>query len=182
MLASRLSRSRIMSDSFRCIALSAEPFAPLFGLDDSSLAARGARRCTADGTGHPCRLTLEDAAPGERVLLVHYQHVPGPSPYRAGGPVFVRERAQPAVFDEGIVPPALRRRLLSVRAYDADDLILDADVVEGTELERLAARLLAQPDVAYLHAHYARYGCYAARIERAYEYGPGRSDAIAVPG
>jgi hypothetical protein len=156
-----------MTKSFRCIALPADEFAPLFGLDDAGLAARGARRLVAGGPGYPCRLTLDDAAPGDAVLLVHHTHVPAPSPYHAGGPVFVREHARSAAFEAGTVPPALRRRLLSVRAYDADDLIIDADVVDGTQLEPLVTRMLAARRAACLRVHYARYGCYAARIERA---------------
>jgi hypothetical protein len=43
----------------------------------------------------------------------------------------------------------------------------DADVVDGKELKPLIERFLSNEDVAYLHAHFARRGCYAARIERA---------------
>ena len=42
-----------------------------------------------------------------------------------------------------------------------------AEVAPGAELESAVERLLAQPEVAYLHAHYAGMGCYAARIDRA---------------
>lgn len=153
--------------SFRCLPLPVAPFAPLFGLDDAALAAQGAHRRIADASGFPCRLTLEDAEPGEPVLLLNYTHLPSASPYRASGAVFVREHARPVRYQPGVVPPALRARLLSVRAYDAEDAIVDADVVDGAELAGLAARLFENPRVAFLHAHYARYGCYAARIERA---------------
>jgi hypothetical protein len=156
-----------MAESFRCIALSADAFAALFHLDDAALAVHGARRYIAEGPGYPCRLTLDDATPGEPVLLVHHMHVHPPSPYRAGGPVFVREHPQRVEFEIGAVPPALRQRLLSMRAYDAADLIIAADVVEGAQLESLVTKMLADPRVSYLHAHYARHGCYAARIERA---------------
>jgi hypothetical protein len=60
----------------------------------------------------------------------------------------------------------MRIRPMSLRAFDADDLMVDADVVDGHQLERLIARFLADPRVAYVHAHYARRGCYAARIDR----------------
>lgn len=156
-----------MAESFRCIALPADAFAPLFGLDDAALATHGARRYIAEGQGYPCRLTLDDAQPDEPVLLLHHMHVQPPSPYRASGPVFVREHARTREFEADAVPSALRQRLLSIRAYDADDLIIDAEVVEGTQIESLVTRMLADPRAAYLHAHYARYGCYAARIERA---------------
>jgi len=61
----------------------------------------------------------------------------------------------------------MRTRLLSLRAFSADDLIVDADVVEGQRADELIARLFSDPKTAYIHAHYARHGCFAARIDRA---------------
>ena len=65
------------------------------------------------------------------------------------------------------VPDQQRRRLLSVRAYDARDWIVAAEVTPGTELESQIERLFADSCVAYLHLHNARPGCYAARVDRA---------------
>jgi hypothetical protein len=152
---------------FRISALPLAPFRPFFALDDAALLARGARRCLADEKpGFPCRVSLEDAAPGERLILLNYEHQPARSPYRASGPIFVREAAREAAPDIGEVPESLRLRLLSVRAYDAADLIAEAEVVEGRDLEPLVARFLDDENVAYIHVHYARRGCYAARIDR----------------
>jgi hypothetical protein len=44
---------------------------------------------------------------------------------------------------------------------------VDADVVDGAEAEPLIERYLARGDVAYLHIHYARRGCFACRVDRA---------------
>jgi len=55
---------------------------------------------------------------------------------------------------------------LSLRAFDASDLIVDADLVEGCKVEELIGRFFDNSKVAYLQAHYARYGCYAGRIGR----------------
>jgi hypothetical protein len=44
--------------------------------------------------------------------------------------------------------------------------MVDADLVDGREIEGLIGRLFGDPRVAYLHAHYAKRGCYAARIDR----------------
>jgi len=144
--------------------LAAEPFLPLFGLADAVLAARGVRRLAAEPS-FPCRVTLEDAAPGERVLLLPFEHQPGPSPYRASGPIFVREgAADRRVTDR--VPDSFRPRLYSARAYDEADDMVDAEVAEGTALEPLIERLLARADTAYLHLHHARRGCYACRVDR----------------
>ncbi len=50
--------------------------------------------------------------------------------------------------------------------HDPQDLIVEADVVEGGEIEALIARFFARADVSYLHVHYARRGCYACRVDR----------------
>jgi transcriptional regulator len=72
------------------------------------------------------------------------------------------------MFDEvDRVPQMLRSRLLSLRAFDAQGMLLDADVVEGGDVETLIARLFANARVAYIHVHFARPGCYAALVERA---------------
>lgn len=153
---------------FRYIGLSPEPFAPLLALDDEALIARGMRRMIVDAKpGSPCRVTLEDAEPGERVLLLPFEHQPAHSPYRASGPIFVREDAKASFDDVGAPPACLRVRLLSVRAYATDGMMVDADVTPGEALEPLLERVFADPAVAYVHLHYARRGCYAARVERA---------------
>ena len=153
--------------SFRATGLPLSPFEPFFALDDDALAARGMRRVTADAKpGFPCRVSLADAEPGERLILLPFEHQPAHSPYRASGPIFVREAAR-APFDEvGVVPPVLRGRQLSVRAYDAAGLMVDADVLGGDDVERTIARFFACADVAYLHVHNAKRGCYACRIDR----------------
>jgi hypothetical protein len=141
------------------------PFEPLFGASDEVLAGHGARRLAAEPS-FPCRVTLEDAEPGEPVLLLPFEHQPAPSPYRSSGPIFVRERARETVRVAG-VPDSFRPRLYSARAYDAAGMMVDAEVAEGTALEPLLERLLAHPDAAYLHLHHARRGCYACRVDRA---------------
>ena len=154
--------------AFRVSALPHEPFRELFALDDAALAARGIRRVIADDKpGFPCRVSLVDAEPGETLLLLHFLHHDVPGPYRASGPIYVRERASTAVPAPGEVPELLRVRLLSLRAYDADGLLRAADVTEGRDLETVIARLFADPAVSYIHAHNARAGCYDCRIDRA---------------
>jgi hypothetical protein len=155
--------------SFQIVSLPLEPFAPLFALDDEQLRARGAKRYVADRQpGFPCRVSLLDAAPGERVLLVPFTHQDADSPYRASGPIFVRENALQASIGVNEVPGSLRLRLLSVRAYDADGLMVEADVIDGHHLETVIDRLFNEPrGVDYLHVHFARPGCFACRVDRA---------------
>lgn len=99
-------------------------------------------------------------------MLINYEHHSVDTPFRSSFAIYVR--AGEETFDAiNHVPDQLRRRLLSIRAYDAQGLLLDADVVDGRDLEACVEKLLQNPQAAYLHAHFAKPGCYAARIERA---------------
>ena len=154
--------------NFRTTGLSPEPFKPVFQLDADALAAIGAQRVFADdGLSFPCRVSLAHALPGEELILMSYEHQPGHSPYRAAGPVFARKSALNAFDELNTVPEPVRVRLLSVRAYDRDDMMVEAEVIEGREIETLIKRYFERVDVAYLHLHYARRGCYACRVDRA---------------
>jgi hypothetical protein len=153
--------------SFVVSALPVAPFQPLFTLSDAELADRGIVRRTVDGPGSPCRVTLADAEVGETVLLLNYEHQPADTPFRSRHAIFVRETAADTAFAPGEIPPAFSaRKFLSLRAFDASGMMVDADLVATAELDGAIPRLLADPQVAYLHAHYAGAGCYAARIER----------------
>jgi Protein of unknown function (DUF1203) len=152
---------------FRIKGLEPAQFAHLFALDDAGLARHQALRCVSDGKpGFPCRVSLEDAEPGQAVLLVNYEHLPVDSPYRSRHAIYVSEQAKVPFEGVNVVPGALRDRLLSVRAIDGKGLIVDAEIVEGAALPRLVGQFFADGRVAYLHAHFARRGCFAARIDR----------------
>lgn len=154
--------------SFIVSGLAAEPFRPLFGLPDEALATRGILRRAVDAKpGFPCRITLEDADPGETVLLLNYEHQAADTPFRARHAIYVREGDHEPRRTVDEVPPALRVRAhISLRAFDDAGMLRAAEVAPGSDLEPAIARLLARPEVAYLHAHYAAMGCYAARIDR----------------
>lgn len=144
-----------------------QQFQSLFGLDDAELRERGVVRMTVDSSpGFPCRISLEDAQAGESVLLLPWQHLDADTPYRAGGPIFVRETAREHARIRNAIPEQQYSRLLSVRAYDAEGWMLDAEVVEGALLEALIARFFGNARVGYLHVHNARRGCYACRVDR----------------
>lgn len=153
---------------FRISGLPLEHFAPLLALDGAALREAGVtRRIVDEPHAFPCRVTLEDALPGEEVLLLSYAHQPAPGPYASSGPVFVRCSAAGTRVFVNQVPDQQRRRLLSVRAYDSRHQLVDADVAPGIELEMLIGRFFAGSSVSYLHVHNARPGCYACRIDRA---------------
>jgi hypothetical protein len=139
--------------SFRIRGLAAHQFSHLFSMSQTELGCHSALRLTADSDGYPCRISLTDAVPGESVILVNYCHHQTTSPFRASFAIYVREgeRTYDAV-DE--VPQQLRRRLLSLRAYDSAGMLRAADVVAGTELETALPGLL-QGRISYVHAHFA---------------------------
>ena len=153
--------------SFRITGLAPEPFSELFDLSDRQLQSRHAVRVVAQADGgYPCRISLCDAAPGEQLILTHYRHHAVDSPFRASHAIYVRAGQQR--YDRiDAVPEQLRKRLLSLRAFDDKAMLVDADVVDGAALEPLIDRLLANRRVAYLHVHFAKPGCYAARVDRA---------------
>jgi hypothetical protein len=152
---------------FRISGLPRAEFAQLLALDDAELENAGIVRVVADEPhAYPCRITLEDAAPGEDLPLLSYAHLPVRTPYASSGPIFVRRNAGQTRVAFNEVPDQQRRRLLSVRAYDAGHSMTDAEVVPGTELEALIERFFAAPGVSYLHVHNARRGCYACRVDR----------------
>jgi len=153
--------------SFRLVGLSADNFEPFFAMSDAELAALGARRVVADeAPGFPCRVSLADADVGDELLLLPFDHLLTSSPYRASGPIFVRKGAQRAVLGPGEIPPYVTRRWMSVRAYDAEDMMIAADVCEGSHVRGVIERFMDGPTVAFVHLHNAKRGCFSCRVER----------------
>lgn len=157
-----------MTVTYQIEALPLAPFAPLFPLSDQDLAAAGARRWTATQAGlAPCRVSLKDADAGERLILVNHAHLTDPaSPYRASGPIFVREDAVEAAPAVDAVPDMLTRRPLSIRVYDAASMMIQGEVIDGPDLDAALHRWFAEPRVEVVHIHFAPRGCYLARAVR----------------
>jgi len=167
MMIPLLQRDLLMS-TFQLVGLDPQAFEPLFDLSDEALAAIGAERRVATATpGFPCRISLEDAEPGEELLLLPYVHQPGASPYHASGPIFVRRGARRRVLPAGAVPSYVATRLMSVRAYDARHMMIDAAVCEGAVVGAEITRMFADPAVAYIHLHNAKRGCFSCEVARA---------------
>jgi hypothetical protein len=153
--------------SFRIRGLPAAPFAPLFDLDDTQLAQRGVLRCAVDSEpGFPCRISLRDAPLQAQVLLLNYEHLPVATPYRSRHAIYVCPGAPPAQLADNEIPDMLARRLLSLRAFDGAGMMVDADVLEGAALAQGIRRMFDGAATQYLHVHFAKRGCYAARVER----------------
>lgn len=152
---------------FRLSGLDPIPFAPLFALDDAALATRGMRRVVADSdSGYPCRISLADARAGQALILLPWEHLGGDTPYRASGPIFVRHDARQRELAPGEVPPYVSKRQMSLRAYDAAWMMVDATVCEGHEVACELERMFADAAIACVHLHNARRGCYSCAAYR----------------
>jgi hypothetical protein len=110
---------------------------------------------------------LKDGEAGDEVILTNFIHLPSESPYRSTHAIFIRRAATTAVAYTDSLPDMLRARLLSIRAFDAKDMLIGADVIEGDRAEEAVARFFEDPAVEFLHVHFAKPGCYACRIDRA---------------
>lgn len=153
--------------NFQIKALPEEGFAAIFNLDDAALQQMGAVRMTADKQpGFPCRVSLQDAAPGEEVLLLPYQHHSTCSPYQSSGPVYIRKMAKTAAPGINEIPFMLQHRLLSLRAYDSNGMMKNALVTEGNKLAHSLHALFETAEISYIHIHNAKAGCYNCVAER----------------
>lgn len=153
--------------SFRLVGLDPVRFAGMFELDDAGLRSLGARRRVATASrGFPCRISLHDAAVGEELLLLPFEHLAEDSPYRASGPIYVRRGAQARTLAAGEVPEYVSARQISLRGYSARHLMVDAVVCDGADVATQIEAMFADPKIAYAHLHNARPGCYSCRVER----------------
>jgi hypothetical protein len=157
-----------MFSSFQLVGLDHTPFQALFDLSDEQLTQRSIKRCFADESpGFPCRISLEDAQVGEELLLLPYVHQAADSPYRASGPIFIRRGVQQRKLPVGDVPSYVTNRLMSVRAYDSEHTIVDASVSEGVVVGSELMKYFRRADVAYVHLHNAKRGCFSCQVIRA---------------
>ena len=152
---------------FRISGLEPMQFRHLFHLSETELASLDILRyVVTEKPGFPCRVSLQDAEPDEVVLLLNYTHLDTATPYRASHAIFVCEKATPPELDIDQIPDSIRTRLMSARAFDAQGMMLDADVVDGQLLEPVLRRLFDNTLVEFVHLHNAKRGCYAARVDR----------------
>jgi Protein of unknown function (DUF1203) len=152
---------------FVVTGLCAQPFAHLNGLSDQELAAHGVQRMIADACpGFPDRIEMREAKPGESLLLLNHISQPASSPYRASHAIFVLEGAQESYVGENEIPEVMQTRMLSLRAFDDQGMMVDAALAQGDALVPAITGLLENQVVSCIHAHNATRGCYAGKIMR----------------
>lgn len=149
--------------AYRILALDPAAFA-----DSESLVAHGAIRVMADKKpGFPCRETLEDAEPGENLLLLNHVSHDVATPFRSIYAIYVREgvvTAAPEFVDS--TPAFFGHRTLGLRGFDADGMLRQATVAGPGEADGAIRSLFGDDEVAYIHIHNAGAGCFMARAER----------------
>lgn len=154
--------------AYRIEGLARDRFAPLFGQSDAALAAQGVVRVRAEAKpGYPCRITLEDAEPGETLLLLNHADHDVATPYRNAYAIYVREAAGATRVIEDAPPPVFANRPIALRAFDAQGMLRGAALALDNDSDAQIRALFARPEIVYIHAHNAAYGCFAARIDRA---------------
>jgi len=89
------------------------------------------------------------------------------TPYKASHAVFIRKNAVQATPNVNEVPQVPASRLLSVRGFDGTHFMRTADVVEGTALGDVIETMFGGDEIAYIHVHNAKPGCFAAKVTRA---------------
>ena len=153
--------------TYRITGLAPQLFAPLFALDDAELAKRRGRRVVTDSDrGFPCRVSLEDARDGEELLLIHHTHHAVEAPYRSAFAIYVRRQASAARIWRDCPPPVFAGRTLSLRAFTEAGEMVRAQLARDGEADSAIRALLDDSAVAYIDAHNAAAGCFAAWVER----------------
>lgn len=152
--------------TYRIRGLDPQQFKPLFALDQDGLKRARAERLQAESSGrYPCRVSLRDAEPGDELALVHFTNHDVETPYRNAFAIFVRKNVDAAEYVDEL-PPVLRARPIALRGYDASGNLAQAAIALNDDVDTIARKLLDDPAIAYIDAHNAMHGCFAARIER----------------
>ena len=152
--------------TYRIRGLDPTPFAPLFrGDGEGADAALSRTVVAASDRGFPCRVSLEDAKAGERLVLTHHVSHDVATPFRAAYAIYVREGVEAADYIDRL-PPVFEGRPLSLRGFGGDGMLKDARLAAPGKAEAAILDLFGDDAIAYIDAHNAAHGCFAARIER----------------
>lgn len=136
------------------------------GLDDLG---QPVKRLVANG-GEPCRDVLRRAREGEALILASHSPFSKPGPYKEFGPIFVLAAdANEPVRRDGLTAGGdgdYLRAQFAIRAYSSDEEIVDAALVTAQNAQEVVERFFARGEVAFLHARFPSYGCFALRMDR----------------
>ena len=153
--------------TYRIKGLSRGEFEKYFSMSDAELAEHRAQLVVAESDrGYPCRVSLENARRGERLLLLHHTSHDVETPFRSSFAIYVREVAEDVPDYVDSLPPVFEGRPLALRGYSADGMLKNARLALAGDADGVIRELFADQDIAYIEAHNAAHGCFAAHIER----------------
>jgi len=153
--------------TYRITGIDPTPYRHLYGLSDEELASCGIVRMTVTAKpSFPCRVSLTDREIGESVLLLNHVSHDVANPYRTSHAIFVTEGADGLAEYVDEVPPVFASRVLSLRGFGEDGMMVDAALTQPGEADAGIRRLFANPAIETIHAHNATRGCFAAKVER----------------
>ena len=153
---------------FRCTPISTETASRwrATGRDDRGLPLH---RRIVDGPGFPCRHCLRLGEAGEEMLLGSYALPHPQGVYWTPSPIFLHARdCARFAAEDAIAPIVLANGIVSVRAYDAEEMCLYelGAISAGGEVAPLLERALADPRARFINIHTARPGCLLTAVER----------------
>ncbi|WP_375563159.1 DUF1203 domain-containing protein [Bernardetia sp. OM2101] len=155
-----------MNTNFKISAIT-DDYNHLFALNEQELSSKGMVRMVVDKKpGYPCRISLKDAEVGEEVILLPFKHHRVNSPYQSSGPIFIRKNAKKLNIDNNVIPKMLLHRLLSLRIYNKNGIMIDAKIIEGKELKNEIKSIFENRSANYIQIHNASPGCYNCQVNR----------------
>ena len=153
---------------YRVIGLEPAAFTHFMGASDDDLSVLGAERVIATTKpGYPCRISLQDAELGEAMILLNNVSHDVQTPYRNAYAIYVRGEATAQGDYLDTVPPVFEGRPLGLRAFDSSGRLRTAALALPGQADEKIRAVFADPAIAYIHAHNAAHGCFAARVDRA---------------
>ncbi len=140
---------------------------PISNHDADALRTVGGPAYIADESpGYPCRQCLRDAEVGDELILVSHDPFASESKYRSASPIFLHRRSCAPQAADGELPAQLTRRQLSVRSFDESEMMIDATVIDGHDLEETILGFFDDAESHRIHVHNAQRGCWAVNVER----------------
>ncbi len=131
------------------------------------------KRYHSEEGGEPCRDILRRARPGEEVILASFCPFTVNGPFKEFGPIYVLAQSVDETVRRNQLPLAQKEPepylgdQFVLRAYNKEEEIIDAALVRSSEATEVLNRFLASSEVAFVHARFPVYGCFACRIDRA---------------
>lgn len=151
------------------IRFSALPSAVVRALQAGGPDAYGhpAEHAIAEGAGNPCRHCLKPIPEGAGMLILAHRPFPATQAYAETGPIFLCAEPCARADDGAALPEILAAFDYIVRGYTDDDRIVygTGRVVATSDIPAYAAKILADPRVAYAHIRSARNNCYQCRVD-----------------